>query len=577
MSFKNRTVLLAGAGLASLSSSPALAIDVVLPSPPPTTVTNFPALGGCTSFAPIGRVRGTINDGFTFDQLDIEVTDTTNAVLFSETRSQRVGSLNTAFSSGNLRLPLSPEPSFPVTISVYENDGTGRGALVGSYNLPRSAFANCYPTSLNAAPLADAGSDQTNVIPGSLVTLDGTASSDPDNDTLTYSWTQISGPAVVLDDATSPTPSFTAPGGASTTPVVFQLVVNDGTVNSAPVTVTVSMQDNIGTAQAQIGEFLAQRNAILLSNQPDLQRRIDRLNGAGNGSNADSLASALAPMNDRMPLSVFAAQGRVQASSSLAQASGSAPRGVAGSWDIWAEARFIDTDFAAREGTATLLYAGIDNAVSDDLLLGLMGQYDELDAKGSVTTGVLDGEGWMVGPYATVRLADRLFLDARAAYGETRNRISPFGTYTDVFDTDRLLLAGTLTGEFEPAPGLVIRPEAAIIWIDEEQKAYIDSLGSPIAAQGLDAGQLSFAPRIMYSAKVDDQFTLRPFVEARGIYSFGDGASAVLGDDTRMRVEGGLDLLGSNGLRIGLSGFHDGIGNGGFSATGARLSVGFTF
>ena len=49
-------------------------------------------------------------------------------------------------------------------------------------------------------------------------------------------------------------------------------------------------------------------------------------------------------------------------------------------------------------------------------------------------------------------------------------------------------------------------------------------------------------------------------------------AAACSGSD-----EGGADLLGSQGLRIGLSGFHDGIGMGGTSATGARLSIGFTF
>jgi len=42
---------------------------------------------------------------------------------------------------------------------------------------------------------ANAGSDQT-VESGAIVQLDGSASSDPSGDTLTYQWTQTRGPPV---------------------------------------------------------------------------------------------------------------------------------------------------------------------------------------------------------------------------------------------------------------------------------------------------------------------------------------------------------------------------------------------
>ena len=54
----------------------------------------------------------------------------------------------------------------------------------------------------NHPPIANAGTDQT-VNPGYIATLDGSKSKDPDNDQLTYSWKQIGGPAVMLNDATS--------------------------------------------------------------------------------------------------------------------------------------------------------------------------------------------------------------------------------------------------------------------------------------------------------------------------------------------------------------------------------------
>jgi len=61
----------------------------------------------------------------------------------------------------------------------------------------------------NRAPLADAGPGAA-AQPGDQVTLDASASRDPDGEDITVQWTQVRGPAVALDDPTSLTPSFCA-------------------------------------------------------------------------------------------------------------------------------------------------------------------------------------------------------------------------------------------------------------------------------------------------------------------------------------------------------------------------------
>lgn len=95
-------------------------------------------------------------------------------------------------------------------------------------------------TPLNDIPVANAGAPQT-VTLGQLVTLDGSGSSDADNDTLTFAWQINQAPAgsvAALNDATVVGPTFTPDLAGA---YVLQLIVNDGTVNSAPSTVTITV------------------------------------------------------------------------------------------------------------------------------------------------------------------------------------------------------------------------------------------------------------------------------------------------------------------------------------------------
>lgn len=107
----------------------------------------------------------------------------------------------------------------------------------------------------NSAPVANAGSAQ-NVMTGTVVSLDGSGSSDANGDTLTYNWMLISKPAgsiastTTMTGATTAAPTFTADVAGN---YVATLVVNDGKVNSAAATVTITATVTNATPVANAG------------------------------------------------------------------------------------------------------------------------------------------------------------------------------------------------------------------------------------------------------------------------------------------------------------------------------------
>ncbi len=104
-------------------------------------------------------------------------------------------------------------------------------------------------TTINSPPVAEAGPDQT-VFVTQAVLLDGINSSDVDGDGLTFLWSFViipNGSTAILTDPTSSTLSFTVdvPGTYE-----VQLLVNDGTENSAPDTVVINTQNSKPVAHA---------------------------------------------------------------------------------------------------------------------------------------------------------------------------------------------------------------------------------------------------------------------------------------------------------------------------------------
>jgi hypothetical protein len=134
--------------------------------------------------------------------------------------------------------PFATQSCLLCHTSIFGGSRNALGQLWAQTHAPSPAMCPV----VNTAPVANAGANQT-VSPGSLVTLDGTGSSDVDGNTLTYQWSFTSRPTgsgATLSNPTTAHPTFTADRAGQ---YVAQLIVTDnGTppLSSAPATVTIS-------------------------------------------------------------------------------------------------------------------------------------------------------------------------------------------------------------------------------------------------------------------------------------------------------------------------------------------------
>jgi hypothetical protein len=152
-----------------------------------------------------------------------------------------------------LNNPTTEKPSFHL-----DKPGTYVVQLIVSDGKVNSEPATLSTNTENSTPVANAGPNRT-VAVGSIVQMDGGASFDADGDPLTYSWAvtvRPQGSTSALSAADIVNPTFIPDLSGL---YVSQLIVNDGKVDSAPTTVTITAEvpeiADLAIAKSHVGHF----------------------------------------------------------------------------------------------------------------------------------------------------------------------------------------------------------------------------------------------------------------------------------------------------------------------------------
>jgi|GEM_PF-2879791 len=467
----------------------------------------------------------------------------------------------------------------------------GNGNYNGAQDVSRSFEISqaATQTTLSLSP--------TNPLLGQSVTLSVTVTAGtgtPDGTVTIYDGANVVCTVTLVAGSGSCVTSFTT-GGAHEMTAAYA-----GTPSFAPSSaagVTAMVTDQRERTVGLIGQFLTQRNNQILTNEPGTLRQVDRLQSAARHRDGTQIAF---PWPSSLP-SGTGAQGAAQGPAQLPVQVNITPAGTVGAasfaasgaalnpeefkpLDFWIEGKFSALAVNGEsDGKFGMLSLGADYVVDPNLLVGVMGQIDamSLDTDGDDPSSI-GGVGYLVGPYATARLTDDVFLQARAAWGRSSNEISPFDTYTDSFESTRWLLSAKLIGSWS-TDNWRFSPSVSLAYMQDISASYEDSFGVTIPSVFSELGQMRAGSQVSYVHTTQDGTIIEPFVNAQIIWNFANATATGFTLDgeqvgpsgPRGSVELGIRSRNAAGSTIDVSVGYDGIGASNYRAFTGKLSASF--
>ena len=356
--------------------------------------------------------------------------------------------------------------------------------------------------------------------------------------------------------------------------------------------------------QKVIASFMLNRASQILSNQPDLIGFLEGTNSGGGGplgylavnGNDDSIELAFSSSLSKVDraraesLQQLATRRVSDAHNALTFAAETPNVAYGGDlagngymptrkYDIWTQIYGSTTSAGDSDNSFWIGYLGAHYFVTPDMIIGGLVQLDWADEDNGTSGSSADGQGWMIGPYIAGRITGTgLNYEARASWGRSSNNVSPLGTYTDEFETERWLASFKLKGDYM-LDMVTFRPSVSVSYFEEEQESYTDSLSNIIPSQTISLGEVRFGPEFIRDIALSEGSLFRPSIGISGVWNFGveEGASpqgyALGNDDLRARLDAGFSLTNPYGMMISAAAYYDGIAIDEYESMGGNVNV----
>jgi len=299
----------------------------------------------------------------------------------------------------------------------------------------------------------------------------------------------------------------------------------------------------LGAARAQSTDaeqaFRARQSDLLKAQEPD-RIRIDRAPAKPAETQSQDLDASGKPKPVSVSISV----------SELAAAIEHDAKKQPGILDIWLEGHYRpyevnDSLTGVKDGSLSVMYAGTKYMLGPDIMVGALAQLDKSEELGSGPSGGASANGWMAGPYASVKFGHGIIFDGRAAWGN--------GEF-DNGSTERRLVKGALRGA-KQVGDWTVTPKLGVSYTEETAAA-------ESGAQGATSGQgrVEVMPEVKRRFGLGESTFIEPRAAAGAFVAFDQLGSLSAAEqleqkpDVHMKAEAGLALGVKDGVSVQASG-----------------------
>jgi len=209
-------------------------------------------------------------------------------------------------------------------------------------------------------------------------------------------------------------------------------------------------------------------------------------------------------------------------------------------WMLWMDVRATGIDRWGSSGnigqgaTQATLYgqqinmlSGLTYRARSNLLVGVVGGYENFSYTETDINGKLKGDGWTVGAYLGWKIIPTLRYDVAVTYSGI-GYDGTSGTAQGNFNGNRWMLATGFTGSYTWA-NFNIEPSAKVYALWERENAYVDSLGTQQDARTFSSGRASAGSKVSYPIPWLDNLVLAPYAGVYADYYYTqDDAAAII-------------------------------------------------